>query len=310
MSRIAFLFPGQGSQRPGMGDGLLASQVAQECFEEANDRLGFDLEKLCMEGPADQLTLTEHAQPAILTVSTIAYRVMAEWMEVEPIALAGHSLGEYSALVAAGVLEFGDAVEVVYYRGKYMQEAVPVGQGGMAAVLGMDAEALDALCAEESQPGSIVAPANYNCKGQIVISGHLDAVNRVLGKAKAKGKLLDVSAPFHSELMKPAAEQLRAKLEGLEFNDAHWPIVTNAENRHLRRGSDFLDSLVLQVTAPVRWDSGVAQMIDEGADAFVEFGEGKVLAGMMKRIDKTKPVYNVASIEDADNLYDLISEFL
>lgn len=308
MSRIAFLFPGQGSQKPGMGDGLLASQVAQECFEEANDRLGFDLQKLCMEGPADELTLTQHAQPAILTVSTIAYRVMAERMEVEPIALAGHSLGEYSALVAAGVLDFGDAVEAVYYRGKYMQEAVPVGVGGMAAILGMDAEALEALCAEESAPGSIVAPANYNCKGQIVISGHLTAVERVLGKAK--GKRLDVSAPFHCELMQPAADQLAEKLKGLEFNDAHWPIVTNAENRHLRRGSDFAPSLILQVTSPVRWDTGVAQMIDEGADAFVEFGEGRILAGMMKRIDKTKPVYSVSSIEEADNLYDLISEFL
>ncbi|MDT8445457.1 MAG: ACP S-malonyltransferase [bacterium] len=307
MSKIAFLFPGQGSQRPGMGDGFLASQVAAEAFEEANDRLGFDLQKLCMEGPADQLTLTQHAQPAILTVSVIAFRVMVERMEITPLAAAGHSLGEYSALVAAGVLDFGDAVEAVYYRGKYMQEAVPVGQGGMAAILGMNAADLEELCAAEAK-GQFVAPANYNCHGQIVISGHLEAVQRVL--ARAKGKLLEVSAPFHSQLMAPAAALLNERLKGLNFEDAAWPIVTNAENRHLRRGSDFLDSLVLQVTAPVRWDTGVGAMIDEGADAFIEFGEGKVLSGLMKRIDKTKPVYSCSSIEEADNLYDLISEYL
>ena len=288
---IGFIFPGQGSQQVGMGSDFLQHHpVAKTTFEEANDRLGFDLQKLCLEGPEEDLTLTAHAQPAILTVSTIAYRLLAERVNVTPVALSGHSLGEYSALVAAGVMAFGDAVVAVNQRGKAMQVATPVGVGAMAAILGMGAEELEGLC-EEAAQGDVVAPANYNCPGQIVISGHKGAVERVL--EKAKGKALPVSAPFHSSLMQPAADAMAEVLGAMTLNNASAPVITNAENAQLTQAADVVPSLVRQITAPVRWDSGIAVMQQMGVTTFVELGHGKVLAGLNRRIDKTLVTHNV-----------------
>jgi len=307
MKKVAFLFPGQGSQTPGMGSGLLEHPIAVDLFEQANQRLGFDLKELCLNGPADKLTLTQFAQPAILTVSTIAHRIFAEQFPEFPLLAAGHSLGEYSALVAAGVLDFADAVEVVYYRGLFMQEAVPVGVGSMAAILGMDAEGIEALCQEQAGD-QFVAPANYNCKGQIVISGHTEAVKRVL--EHAKGKLLDVSAPFHSKLMEPAALKLQEKLGSISFSSAKFGVVNNTENQVLLELSTFLPSLVAQVSSPVRWDTGVLKMIEQGAEAFIEFGEGKVLAGMGKRIDRSTPYFHFGSLDELEGLKGQLAAYL
>lgn len=288
---LGLIFPGQGSQQVGMGGDFLANHaVAKQTFEEANDALGFDLRKLCQEGPEDELTLTFNAQPAILTVSTIAYRLLSDRAEVKPIAMAGHSLGEYSALVAAGALPFAEAVRIVNQRGKFMQEATPVGVGAMAAILGMEAAELEQLCQDEAQ-GEVVAPANYNTPGQIVISGDSAAVLRVL--EKCKGKQLPVSAPFHSSLMAPAAEQMKAVLEGANFSNAISPICTNTDNSFLTEASAFAANLVRQITSPVRWDTGVQAMAAKGIDQFVELGHGKVLAGMNKRIDKALATQNI-----------------
>ncbi|MDH4224270.1 MAG: ACP S-malonyltransferase [Deltaproteobacteria bacterium] len=288
---LALIFPGQGSQQVGMGRGLIQSHpTARELFEQANDALGFNLMNLCLEGTEEELGLTQNAQPAILTVSTIAFRLLSQRADLAPLAVAGHSLGEYSALVASGVISFSDAVRVVHMRGKFMQAATPVGVGGMAAVLGMEAPALEALCAEEAQ-GQMVQPANYNAPGQIVISGHTEAVQRVL--ARAKGKALAVSAPFHSPLMAPAAENLKEELAKIQFKDADWPVVANVDNRFLIRGQDFPPSLVAQITSPVRWDSGIGAMAAKGMTTMIEIGHGKVLAGLNKRIDKSLTTYNV-----------------
>ncbi len=299
------IFPGQGSQQPGMGrDFLERHALARELFDEANTTLGFDLERLCLEGPEEQLALTYHAQPAILTVSTIAHRLLAERVELRPLAVAGHSLGEYSALVATGALPFAEAVWAVHRRGKFMQEATPVGQGAMAAILGMDREAVAALCRAEAA-GEVVVPANFNAPGQIVISGHAEAVQRVLGKAK--GKLLAVSAPFHSPLMAPAAEAMKPVLEGLPFADAAAPVVANATNRLLRRADEFPPSLLEQITTPVRWDTGIAAMAGAGVTQVIELGHGRVLSGLMKRIDKSVAAANVQDDESLGRVAEALS---
>ncbi len=264
--------------------------AARALFEEANDALGIDLRRLCFEGPEDELTLTYHAQPAILTVAVIAHRLLTERTALAPLSLAGHSLGEYSALVAAGALGFAEAVRTVHQRGKFMQEATPVGVGAMAAILGMEAEELGQLCTAEAQ-GQVVAPANFNAPGQIAISGHAEAVARVL--AKAKGRELPVSAPFHSALMAPAAERLDEVLAAVSFSDAGAPVVNNVGNAFLTAAGEFRPSLVQQVTAPVRWDTGIRAMIGGGVTQFVELGHGKILAGMNRRIDKAVPTLNV-----------------
>lgn len=305
MKKIAFLFPGQGSQTPGMGESFMGSPLAEETFQQANDALGYDLKKLCLEGPADELTLTQNAQPAILTVSTIAYRLFREKSDLVPAFAAGHSLGEYSALVAAGVLDFKDAVLSVHLRGKFMQAAVPVGEGTMAAILGMEPAEIAAICEEEAQ-GQVVSPANFNTKGQIVIAGHTEAVQRVL--KRAKGMQLEVSAPFHCSLMKPAADQLGEHLKTISFSDAAFPIVNNAANDTLSAKDDFLPSLIAQVTSAVKWETGVRKMIDEGVEAFIEFGSGKVLAGMMKRIERKMKVYNVSDLASIDSVIAEIQE--
>ena len=292
---IGLIFPGQGSQQVGMGASFLAgSDVAAGMFEAANDALGFDLKALCLEGPEEELTLTYNAQAAILTVSAIAHRLLTGRIALGPLCLAGHSVGEYSALVASGVISLADGVQTVYQRGRFMQEATPVGVGSMAAILGLDSDAVADLCREEAQ-GEVVAPANFNAPGQIVISGHDGAVKRVL--ARAKGKLLTVSAPFHSALMAPAAEKMAGVLETLSFMDARTPVVANYDNAILTRGEDFKPSLIHQIDSPVRWDTGIQAMLGLGVTRFVELGQGRVLSGLMRRIDKTLHVSNVADME-------------
>ncbi len=292
---IGLIFPGQGSQQVGMGADFAATQaLARELFGEANDALGFDLKRICLEGPEDELTLTYHAQPAILTVSLIAYRLMAERAEIVPLSVAGHSLGEYSALVAVGAMGFADAVRTVHKRGTFMQEATPVGVGAMAAMLGMEAGELEKLCSEEAQ-GQVVQPANFNTPGQIVISGDAEAVKRVL--ARGKGKLLPVSAPFHSALMAPAAERLAEVLARVDFSDARAPVMANVSNEFLGKAEAFPPSLVAQVTAPVRWDTGIQAMIAQGVTRFIEVGHGRLLAGMNRRIDKAVETLNVQDDE-------------
>lgn len=304
MKKVAYLFPGQGSQTVGMGKSFLEHPIAKDVFEQASDSLGFDLKKLCLEGPAEELMLTQNAQPSILTISTIAYRLFEAEGVLKPYCAAGHSLGEYSALVAAGVLTYSDAVLAVNLRGKYMQEAVPVGEGSMAAILGKSEEEVETLC-REAALNEIVAPANFNTSGQIVIAGHTSAVKRVL--EKAKGKLLAVSAPFHSQLMRPAAEKLEIHLAKLSFANADFPIVNNAENHFLSKADDFLPSLVQQVTAPVRWESGIRAMIAEGVTEMVEFGEGNVLTAMMKRIDKKIVLHSVSDMDSLRKTLEALS---
>ncbi|HKI98468.1 MAG TPA: ACP S-malonyltransferase [bacterium] len=291
MAGIGLIFPGQGSQQVGMGAALAAAfPEAKQVFEEANDALGFDLRQLVLEGPEEELTLTYNAQSAILTVATVAHRVLGGRVELKPVSLAGHSVGEYSALVAAGALSFADAVRTVFKRGQFMQEATPVGVGAMAAVLGMEPAEIEQLCREEAK-GQVVQPANFNTPGQIVISGDAEAVKRVLGRAK--GKLLSVSAPFHSALMEPAAERMGEVLQALAFHDATAPICANCDNRFITAAAEFPDSLKRQIASPVHWDAGIRKMIGGGVTRFVELGHGKVLSGMMRRIAKETPVSNV-----------------
>lgn len=300
MTKRAFIFPGQGSQYPGMGKDLADNfPVARHLFEEADDALGSKLSTLCFDGPEEQLKLTANTQPAILTASIAALRVLLAATGVVADYLAGHSLGEYSALVAAGSISFADAVRTVRARGTFMQEAVPVGVGAMAAILGVEPDMLAEICAEASQ-GEVVSPANFNSPGQIVIAGHTGAVNRAIEIAKARGfrkaMLLPVSAPFHSSLMVPAGERLAGVLEPIIVNDLCAPVVTNVEAKPNNDKSRVKELLVRQVSAPVLWDAAVREMVALGVTEFVEIGPGKVLSGLVKRIDKGVVAKNV---EDA-----------
>ena len=293
---IAFLFPGQGSQAVGMGKDLADKfPVARQTFEEADTALGYKLSDLCFNGPEDQLRLTEITQPAILTASVAAWRVARE-KGLAPTFVAGHSLGEYSANVAAGTISFADAVRAVRNRGQYMQEAVPVGVGAMAAILGMDLEKVSAICADAAQ-GEVCQAANINSPEQIVISGHTAAVERACKLADQRGakraKMLPVSAPFHCALMQPAQDRLAVDLHALQFQKPGTPILCNVDAALLDEGEPARDALIRQVTGSVKWDRSMRVLMEKGVQMFVEIGPGKVLCGLMRQIDRSKTCLNV-----------------
>lgn len=280
-----------------------AYTAAREVFEEADEALGFALSRLCFEGLAEELQLTENTQPAILATSVAALRAAESEGLPRPDFVAGHSLGEYSALVAAGALSLRDAVTVVRKRGRYMQEAVPLGAGAMAAVLGADIETVEAVCKEAARAGEICSPANLNSPGQIVIAGSTAAIERALPILKERGakrvKPLKVSAPFHCALMLPAQERLASDLEGIEFKELSVPLVTNVDAAVIRTGREARDSLVRQVSSPVRWRESVELLTREGVGLFVEVGPGKVLSGLVRQ---TAPQARAANVEDAASL--------
>jgi len=296
MGKTAFLFPGQASQYPGMGKDLAEKfAAARRVFDEADEALGFAISKLCFEGSEDELKLTENTQPAILAVSIAALRVLEERGIDAPGFVAGHSLGEYSALVAVGSLAFADAVRLVRKRGRYMQEAVPAGEGAMAAILGLARAQVEELC-KRAANGQIVATANLNSPEQTVISGHAAAVKRAVELASASGAkravVLPVSAPFHSELMMPAQKRLEADLRATPFAPLRVPLVTNVDAEVVSQGDEACDALIRQVSLPVRWEESVRTMIELGADHFVEIGPGRVLCGLLRQIDRSAHAVN------------------
>ena len=302
MSKLAFLFPGQASQYPGMGKDLAEHfGESRAVFDEADAALGFPISKMCFEGTEEELKLTENTQPAILTVSVAAYRALAA-QGIQPDYAAGHSLGEYSALVAAGSLEFSTAVKLVRQRGRYMQEAVPAGEGAMAAILGLSPADVADVC-KKAASGEVVSPANLNSPEQTVIAGSAAAVKRSVEIASQSGAtravVLAVSAPFHCSLLMPAQQRLEPDLRAATFSAPKFPVITNVDAEAVETGEEARESLIRQVTMPVRWLESVREMIDFGVNIFVEVGPGKVLAGLMRQIDRSVRVLNV---EDAASL--------
>jgi [acyl-carrier-protein] S-malonyltransferase len=296
MGKTAFVFPGQASQYPGMGKELAEKHpVARAVFDEADKALGFAISQVCFSGSEDDLKLTANTQPAILTVSVAVYRVLAE-KGIVPDFVAGHSLGEYSALVAAGSLKFSDAVQVVRKRGTYMQEAVPPGLGAMAAIMGLSHAVVIDACKRAAE-GKVCSPANLNSPEQTVISGHADAVKRAVEIASQLGAkravVLPVSAPFHCSLMMPAQEHLEKDLRKIEFANLRVPLVTNVDADTETSGNEARDALIRQVCMPVRWEESVRELIDEGVNTFVEVGPGRVLTGLLRQIERSVGTLNV-----------------
>ena len=302
MTKVAFVFPGQGSQKVGMGKEF--AEKNGEYFEKANQVLGFSLSNLILEGPQEELTVTYNAQPALMTVGTMIASKLID-AGITPDYTAGHSLGEYTALVASGVLSFEDGVSVVHKRGLYMNDAVPAGVGAMAAILGLDSEAVKKVTDEITATGDAVQPANLNCPGQIVISGTKAGVDKACVELKEVGARraipLDVSGPFHSSLMKPAAEELSAALDGVTMKNASIPVVTNVNAKVVEDSNQMKKLLVEQLYSPVLWEDSVRTLLSNGVTHFIECGPGKVLSGLIKKIDRTAtvlPVYDELTLQE------------
>lgn len=301
--QLALLFPGQGSQWPGMGRDLWEHfPIARQTFDEADQALGFSLSGMCFDGAAEELRLTANTQPAILACSVAAYRVLSA-QGIAASYVAGHSLGEYSALVAAGSLAFADALRIVRHRGQYMQEAVPVGTGAMAALLGLSRDKVNELC-RAAADGEVVSPANFNSPGQIVVAGSAAAVHRVVNAAAASGAkraiLLPVSAPFHCALMRPAQQRLAPELEATAFADLSVPLISNVRAEEIRTGPAARQGLIDQIPAPVLWEDCIRRMLALGVRNFVEVGPGRVLSGLLRQIDRSAPASNVEDIRSLD----------
>jgi len=299
--KLAFVFPGQGSQKVGMMQDLYNEYpIVKQRFDEADEALGYSITKLCFEGPDTELVKTANTQPAILTASVACYEVLKE-KDFTPDVVGGHSLGEYSALVAAGVLNFQDAVRLVNKRGQFMQEAVPIGEGAMAAILALPREQVVEICEKVSATVGSVQAVNFNCPGQIVIAGAKAAVEQAAEEMKAAGAkravMLPVSAPFHSRLMEPAAAKLKLELDKVEVRDAQIPVVANVNGKILTKAEDIKESLVIQAAHPVLWEDCVATVIGTGVEGFVECGPGKVLTGFTKKINKDMELANVEDLE-------------
>ena len=309
MGKLAFVFPGQGAQAVGMGKDFCGQyEVAEKLFKEA---LGYSIQKMCFEGPAEDLKLTANTQPAILTMSVIANEILKEH-GIQPEVAGGHSLGEYSALVAAGVMDFQDAVLLVHKRGQFMQEAVPVGEGGMAAIIGLEDAVIADACEKASAEAGAVQAVNFNCPGQTVIAGTTQGVEKAVEALQAAGAkkavILPVSAPFHSTLMKPAAEKLAAELDKITLRDAAFPVVANYNGKLETKAADIKANLVAQADHPVLWIDCVKTMVEFGADTFVEAGPGKTLCGFNKRIDRKLTSMNVENLETLQKVLDYFKE--
>ncbi|MGI8641937.1 MAG: ACP S-malonyltransferase [Pyrinomonadaceae bacterium] len=305
MTKIAYIFPGQGSQSVGMGKDLFDNfPSAHEVFEEADDALGFSLSEMCFAGTVEDLALTANTQPAILTTSIAAYRAMESEGFAQPDFVAGHSLGEYSALVAAGAMDFTDAIKTVRKRGEYMQDAVPVRIGAMAAILGLPLETVEIACGEAAD-GQICSPANVNSPSQIVIAGNAEAVDRACKLLKERGAKraikLNVSAPFHCALMLPAQKKLAEDLAGIDFQDLRFPIIENVSAERNTKGERVRVALTEQVSKPVRWAQSVENLIIEGVETFIEVGAGKILSGLVGQINRDVRSLNVENTESLKN---------